>query len=791
MKLSKKWLKDYFEFETNDKEFADAMTLSGSKVEALDYEGEELSNIVVGNITSIKKHENADKLFVCTVNVGDEELTIVTGAQNVSLGDFVPVAKDGASVHGGKKIVKGELRGILSEGMLCSLAELGLTVNDFPYAIEDGIFILGDDCDRVPGKDIREAIGLNDLTVEFEITSNRPDCLSVVGLAREATGTFGKKFIDPVHKDLETVKSLENLLDVEIHDSSKCYRYVGAVVENVKIEPSPRWMRERLRASGVRPINNIVDITNYVMLELGQPMHAFDIRYLKGKKVNVRCAGAGETIVTLDGLERKLDQDMLVIADAEAPVAVAGVMGGEYSGVMDDTNTVVFESACFNGASVRSTAKELGMRTESSARFEKELDPNGCLNSMAAALELVEKLGVGKVVDSVVDCKAYEEEKIVLDFDREWINSFIGIELSKEEQMRILENIGFGFEGDKVIIPSFRKDIEHKADLAEEIARFYGYENIPNVALAGVADGKLSEKQAYEKLISTTLLALGYTEIQTYSFINEKSFDKIGLEEDSKLRNCVRLLNPLSEDNAVMRTTPLPSILEALSLNFSRRNLSARLFELATVYNPSGDTLPFESQKVILAAYGIDHDFWSLKGGVEELLYKIGFTDFRFEAIEDLPYLHPGRSAKIMLGESTLGFLGEVHPSVQERYDIGMRITLAELDFNRLTELKNLKRNYRPLPKFPAIERDLALVCDKKLAVQKIRDLISTAAGELLERIELFDIYEGTQITKDKKSVAFSLVFRSHERTLNDRDAETAMQSIIDILKSKGISLRD
>ncbi|HOO25013.1 MAG TPA: phenylalanine--tRNA ligase subunit beta [Clostridiales bacterium] len=791
MKLSKKWLKNYFDFEMSDKEFADAMTLSGSKVEALAYEGEGLKNIVVGEIIDIKKHENADKLSVCKVNVGDGEIAVVTGAQNIKAGDFVPVAKDGATVHGGKQIIKGELRGVLSEGMLCSLAELGLTVNDFPYAIEDGIFILGDDCEKVPGKDIREAIGLNDLTVEFEITSNRPDCLSVIGLAREAAGSFGKKFTDPEHKEFETVKSLENLLDVEIHDSSKCYRYVGAVVKDVKIGPSPRWMRERLRASGVRPINNIVDITNYVMLELGQPMHAFDIRYLKGNKVNVRRAVAGETIVTLDGLERMLNPDMLVIADAETPVAVAGVMGGEYSGVMDDTETVVFESACFNGASVRSTAKELGMRTESSARFEKELDPNGCLKSMAFALELVEKLGAGKVIEQVVDCKAFDEVKRTLEFDWEWINGFIGIDLSREEQMNILENIGFIFEGDKVIIPSFRKDIEHKADLAEEIARFYGYENIPNVALTGVADGKLSEKQAYEKLISNTLLSLGYSEIQTYSFINEKAYDKIGLEDNSKLRNCVRLLNPLSEDTAVMRTTPLPSMLDALTLNFSRRNLIAKLFELATVYKPTNEPLPFESQKVILAGYGAENDFWAVKGDVEELLKKVGIMDFRFETTEDLPYLHPGRAAKIMAYGNTLGFFGEIHPSVQERYDIGMRITLAQLDFNSLIGIKNLKRNYSPLPKFPAIERDLALVCDKKLAVQTIKDLITTAAGELLEKLELFDIYEGAQIAQDKKSVAFNLVFRSHIRTLNDKDADSAMQSIIETLKTKDISLRD
>lgn len=793
MKVSKKWLNDFYQIKVSDKNFADAMTLSGSKVESLKCEGDEIKNVVVGKIIEISKHEDADRLLVCTVDVGAAEtLNIVTGAQNLSLGDFVPLALDGAVLANGTEIEKGEIRGVASAGMLCSLAELGLTLNDFPYAIEDGIFILGEDCVREPGLPIQSAIGLDDLTIEFEITSNRPDCLSIVGLAREAAATFNEKLPMKVRKELNTTNSLTDRLDVEIHDSSLCYRYIGAIVENVKIAPSPRWMRERLRACGVRPINNIVDITNYVMLELGQPMHAFDIRYLKGNKVNVRKAKHDEKIVTLEGEERNLTPDMLVIADAEKPVAIAGVMGGEYSGVMDDTTTVVFESACFNGASVRATAKELGMRTESSARFEKGLDPHGCLNSMSCALELVEKLKIGKVVEPVVDCIAFLPKERQLDFDWKWINDFIGIDLEKDKQAVILENLSFKVKGNTVSVPTFRNDVEHKADLSEEIARFYGYENIDNVALSGIAEGMLSEKQSFEKLINTSLLAMGYSEVQSYSFISDKAYDKMNLANDSHYRNSVRLLNPLSEDIAVMRTTPLPSMLEILAANYNKRNTEAGLFELATVYIPrKNEELPLEKQKITIGAYGEDYDFFKLKGSIEELLEIAGIENIKFEPDADLSHFHSGRCARVKKDELSLGVLGEVHPTVCENFAISARVLCAELDFELIFANKNLRRSYKPLPKYPAIERDLALICDFDTPVGHISDLISDAAGEFLENLELFDVYEGSQIKEGKKSVAFSLRLRSHERTLNDRDADLAMEKIVSHLKNSEIYLRD
>ncbi|MBR5262620.1 MAG: phenylalanine--tRNA ligase subunit beta, partial [Clostridia bacterium] len=535
MVLSKKWVKDYVDFNATDKEFADEMTLSGSKVEGFEVEGAELKNIVVGHIEAIEHHPDADTLWVCQLDVGKEEnVQIVTSAQNLKVGDYVPAALHKSVVAGGHKIEKGKLRGVASYGMMCSVAELGLTIHDFPYAIEDGIFVLGDDCKKEVGMDIREAIGLTDTVTEFEITSNRPDCLSVIGLAREAAATFKTELkvstpvVKPGHGDVN------DILKVQIDEPSKCYRYVGAVVENVRVKPSPLWMRERLRASGVRAINNIVDITNYVMLEYGQPMHAFDLRYLDGNQVIVRNAKAGETITTLDGEERALAEDMLVIADANKPVAVAGVMGGEYSGIMDDTTTIVFESACFNGASVRRTAKALGMRTEASSRYEKELNPHSCDTCLNRALELIQLLDVGDVVNGVVDCNKVTKEQTVLDFEPDWVNSFIGIDVPAEEQIKMLEAIDFEVKDGKIYVPYFRNDIEHKADVAEEIARFYGYANIPNSPLRGEAKAKLTPAQVLSKLVDSTLLSCGLTEICTYSFVSPKTLDKIRVPEDSE-----------------------------------------------------------------------------------------------------------------------------------------------------------------------------------------------------------------------------------------------------------------
>lgn len=793
MKLSKKWLNDYISLNVTDREFALGMTMSGSKVEGYEKEGEELSNIVVGKILELKKHEDSDHLWVCKVDAGQPELLqIVTGAQNLKVGDYVPVALDNSVVSGGKKIKTGKLRGVLSEGMLCSLEELGLSINDFPYAVEDGIFVLGDDCDKTLGKDIKEAIGLDDTVVEFEITSNRPDCLSVIGLAREASATFGVPYNMPEIKNKGGEGEASNLLKVRIDAPDKCYRYVGAVVKNVKIEPSPRWMRERLRASGVRPINNIVDITNYVMLEFGQPMHAFDLRYLDGAEVIVRTAKEGEKITTLDGVERELSPEMLVIADANKPVAVAGVMGGEYSGIMDDTTTIVFESACFNGTSVRRTAKKLGLRTEASARFEKELDPNGCLMSLLRALDLVEQLGAGEVVSGVVDAYPKVKESVRLPFRPDYMNEFIGINVSREQQIKYLESLDIKVEGDEIIIPTFRGDLQQQADIAEEIARLYGYENIPDEPLKGVAVGYLTDYQQFLKDTNNLMLSSGLTEIITYSFISPKAYDKICLPEDSKKRKSIRILNPLGEDTSVMRTTALPSLLTVLSHNYNNRNEEAAVYEIATEYEPweSDDRLATEIPKLMIGLYGANIGYYELKGIIEEYLEKIGVSRYDVRPVKDNPSYHPGRTAEIVVDGKAVCILGEIHPKVLANYEIGTRVYAAEVDLNTVYELRNTERTYKPLPKFPSLKRDIAVVCDKATPVLSLQRAIENAVGKNLESVKLFDVYQGEQIEKDKKSVAFSLTLRAADRTLTDEEADSAVKKALNALSELGAVLR-
>ena len=792
MKLSKKWLQAYVPVNASDKEFADVMTLTGSKVECYEQEGEELRNIVVGKVLSLARHPDSDHLWVCQVDAGrDVPLQIVTGAQNLKAGDIVPVALDDSVVAGGKHIHSGKLRGVESSGMLCSLGELGLTAHDFPYAIEDGIFVLGDDCERTCGTDIRTAIGLDDVITEFEITPNRPDCLSVIGLAREAAASFRLPFTVPVPHVKSGEGDVNDLLSVHILDSENCYRYAGAVVKNVRVKPSPRWMRERLRASGVRPINNIVDITNYVMLEFGQPMHAFDLRFLDGGVVNVRKAKSGETITTLDGVERALDESMLVIADANKPVAVAGVMGGEYSGIMDDTTQIVFESACFKGTSVRLTAKKLGMRTEASGRYEKELDPKGCRRSLDRALELVQLLDAGDVVEGVVDCDCSKDGVTTVPFLPDWTNEFIGIHVLPDEQIRILEALEFEVKGGLVYVPSFRGDVLHPADIAEEVARFYGFENIESRPFTSTTAGKLSPTQKLQNLVSDSLLSSGLSEIQTYSFISPKYFDKIRLPQDSPLRNVVTITNPLGEDTSVMRTITVPSMLETLARNYNNRCPEAYLFEMATVYIPvEGRELPDELPKIALGMYGTACDFFTLKGAIEALLMKAGIRNVDVEPVHDCPFLHPGRAAKLIADGKEFGFLGEVHPDVQENYGIGQRAYVAELDFNTFEQLSDLVRVYRHLPRFPASTRDLAFVCERAIPVLRLEREIARAAGKILESISLFDVYEGSQIPEGMKSVAFNLTLRSPERTLTDEEADGAVKRAIAALETLGIHLR-
>lgn len=794
MDLSRRWLLDYVDVnDIDEKTFADDMTLSGSKVESWSTEGEELKNIVVGQILSLERHPDSDHMWICSVDAGDDApIRIVTGAQNLKVGDYVPAALHNSVVHGGHKITKGKLRGVESCGMLCSLGELGLTVHDFPYAIEDGIFVLGDDCDRTPGMDIKEAIGLNDTVTEFEITPNRPDCLSVVGLAREAAVTFVRKLTVPTNEYKTAGGDVKELLhSVTIDAPDKCYRYAGAVVKNVRVKPSPKWIRERLRASGVRPINNIVDITNFVMLEYGQPMHAFDLRYLDGGRVIVRNAAEGESITTLDGIERRLSPEMLVIADENKPVAVAGVMGGEFSGIMDDTNTIVFESACFYGPSIRKTAKKLGMRTEASGRFEKGLDPDGCLMSLKRALQLVEELDAGDIVDGVVDVYPNPKQQTVIDFCPDWVNNFIGINVSADEQKKILTDLEFEVKDGKIYVPSFRSDVEHKADISEEIARFYGFDKIAVRELQGAADGGLDDFQKFEKLIVSRCIALGLSEIVTYSFISPKAYDKIALPSDSALRKCVVISNPLGEDTGVMRTSMIPSMMDTLSRNYNNRNLSAFLFENGKVYIPNGeDELPDENRTLSIGMYGDGIDFFTLKGKVEALFAAAGVAGYDVEPVTDNPTFHPGRTARFTVENEEVALLGEIHPDVAENYSIGAKVYVASISVDKLFKYQHTKRVYKPSPRFPALTRDLAVVCDRITPVLLLEKLIAKAVGKTLEHISLFDVYQGEQIEKGKKSVAFSLRLRAADKTMTDAEADEAMNKAIKALDAVGAELR-
>lgn len=789
MNLSMKWLSEFTPADMPVKAFADAMTMSGSKVEGFEAEGAKIENIVVGKILSIEKHPDADKLVVCQVDVGeDAPLQIVTGATNLKQGDLVPVAKDHSVLADGTKIKKGKLRGVLSCGMLCSLGELGLTTHDFPYAIEDGIFVLQEDCSI--GQDIKSAIGLDDIKVEFEITSNRPDCFSVIGLAREAAATFDQ----PLQLHTPVVKAghgdCRDMLQVKIEATDLCYVYSARVVKNVRVKPSPRWMRARLRAMGVRPINNIVDITNYVMLEYGQPMHAFDLRYIEGGKIRVRRAKNGETITTLDGVDRTLTDRNLVIADACKPVAIAGVMGGEYSGIMDDTTTIVFESATFLGSSVRLTAKQHGMRTDASSRYEKGLDPNACLPALERACELVELLDAGDVMDGVVADSCFEKEQRTIAFDPAWINRFLATDITSGQMQKILEKTGCKIIGENIVVPTFRPDLVHKADIAEEIARFYGYNQIASTALSGGAQGKYSERQKFDMRITASMLAMGLSEIMTYSFISPKYYNKVLMPENHPLRNSVVISNPLGEDSSIMRTTALPSMLEILAKNYSNRNTAAHLFELAKEYIPTApDKLPLEKNTLIAGFYG-DCDFFSAKGILEALLAKLGVSDYDIQAADDRFGYHPGRCAVLTINGQELGIIGEIHPECVKNYGIGVRVYAFSLDVDVLYAHADQEKHYTPLPKYPAVTRDLAVICDEGIPVLTLEKAITAAAGKHLDSLSLFDVYQGKQIEAGKKSVAFNIALRSADSTLTDEQASVLMDKIIKALEKSGAVLR-
>ena len=792
MDLSLRWLADYVETGVTPKQFCDAMTMSGSKVECYNEEADYISNVVVGKILKIEKHPDADKLQICQIDIGREEpVQIVTAAQNVYEGMMVPAALDNSTLAGGVKIKKGKLRGVPSNGMMCSVAELGVTVHDFPYAIEDGIMDIKEDCK--PGDDIRTALGLNDVCVEFEITSNRPDCLSVLGLAREAAATFGKELHMPEVKIENETGDINELLSVEVKNPTLCRRYVARMIKNIKVAPSPRWMRERLRASGVRPINNLVDITNYVMLEYGQPMHAFDYKYLAGNKIVVRNAEEGESITTLDGVERKLSPEMLCICDAEKPSCVAGVMGGEYSGIQDDTNMVVFESASFLGSSVRTTAKKLGMRTESSGRFEKNLDSRMCMEAVNRACQLVEMLGAGEVIGGYIDIDNEGNEPYTIEFCPDWINRFLGINLEAEKMVEILEKIGYKVENGVITVPSFRAgDTRHKADIAEEIARFYGYDVIPNTAVQGASQGALTLRQQFEKKLSRLLMANGCYEVQTYSFISPKYYDKIGLPEDSDLRRSVVITNPLGEDTSVMRTTCIPSMLEVVARNYNNRNVSGRFFELGTIYLPaeSADILPEERGVAVIGSYGEKEDFFAMKGIILEALDKLGVYGVEFTANKENPTFHRGRCADISIGEKKIGEIGEIAPAVLDNYGIGTRAYVATLDIADIFEARIVEKKFKPTPKFPASTRDLAIICDDELPAASLEKAIRAGAGKLLEKVELFDVYKGSSIAEGKKSVAYTMTLRAADRTLTVEECDRAVNKVLKELANIGAELR-
>ena len=791
MLLSRKWLNEFVPVDVDDRTFAEDMTLSGSKVEITEIEGEEISNVVVGRVVEIKRHENSDHMWICQVDVGEEApIQIVTGAQNVSQGDLVPVAKHNSTLPGGVKITKGKLRGEKSNGMLCSYKELGMTDNDWPYSIVDGIFLLNSDPDLKakdlkPGDDIRTAIGLDDHVVEFEITPNRPDCLSVIGLAREAAVTYGKTMAkhEPVVKG-GGVGNLTELLDVETPATDLCPRYTARMVRNVKIGPSPKWMRDRLRASGVRPINNIVDITNCVMLEYGQPMHAFDYRYVNGGKIVVRRAEDGETLTTLDGNVRQLNSSMLVIADEHRAVGLAGIMGGENSEIVEDTVDVVFESANFNGTSIRRTALALGMRTEASAKFEKGLDILNTLPAVNRACELVEMLGAGEVLDGTIDILNFVPQPKQLKLRADKINALLGTDIDAAEMCRILQELGFGVDGDIITVPSWRGDVEHYSDLAEEVARFYGYNQIPTTAMTGVTTrGGYSPEQMLERSLGTVCRSLGYDEIITYSFISPTYYDKIRLPEDSPLRKSMKIMNPLGEDTSIMRTTVMPSMLEILTRNYNYRNKEAHLYELGRTYFEREDGMADEPKHLSLGVYGPEESFFTLKGAVETILDSIRAEDVTYVAEKSDPSYHPGRCAKVYVNGQEVGTLGQIHPLVAANYGVDAELYYADLKFDALFASRGADPEYQPLPKFPAVTRDIAVLVDKAVTVGAMESSIQAAAKGLLKDVTLFDIYEGAKLPTGKKSVAFNLVLRADDRSLTAQEADDEVNLVLERLK--------
>ncbi len=787
MKLNRKWINEEFVDLSNvsDKEFVDKLTIFGQKVETYERLDAQIKNVVVGKVRSIVRHENSDHMWVCQIDVGTEEpVQIVTGAQNVKEGDLVPAALHNSWLPGGIHITKGKLRGVPSNGMLCSLTELGLTVNDFPYAIEDGIWIIEEPCK--PGDDINTVIGNDDTVVDFEITNNRPDCYSIIGLAREAAAAFQKtmKHHEPVVKGSDA-GSIFDKLDVEVPAEELCNRYTARMVANVKIAPSPKWLRDRLRANGVRPINNIVDITNYVMLEYGQPMHAFDYRYVSSGKIIVRESEDGESLTTLDGVVRPLKSGMLVIADDDKPIGLAGIMGGENSEILDDTTMVVFESANFNGTSIRQTALALGMRTEASGKFEKNLDPMMTVPAVQRACELVEMLSCGDVLDGTIDIINYVPQPKTVILEPEKIYALLGTSISTEDMVRYLNYLEIPVNDNEIAVPSWRPDLNLMADIAEEVGRSFGYNEIPTTAFKTSTQGGYTPYMKLESKAGAVCRSLGYSEIITYSFVSPAIFDKIRLSSDSPLRKTLRIQNPLGEDTSVMRTTSLPSMLDILSRNNAYHNKSVKLYEIAKIYLPTeGQVLPEEPKILTLGTYGDDVDFFTIKGELEAILSNLRIKPARYSADSSNPSYHPGRCAKVTIDGIEVGYIGQIHPLVAKNYDIESDVYCAQIDFNKLSDLQLPEATYMPLPKYPTVSRDLAVVCDEHICVAQVVDCICAAAGKLLRDIRLFDIYRGPGVAEGKKSMAFALQMRADDRTLTDTDIEQVINKVLKKLAS-------
>ena len=793
MKLNRKWINEEFVdlSHVSDREYVEKLTVFGQKVETWERMDAEIKNVVVGKVLDIVRHENSDHMWVCQIDVGEEEsVQIVTGAQNVKVGDMVPVAKHNSWLPGGVHITKGKLRGVKSNGMLCGLEELGLTQGDFPYAITDGIFIIEEPCEV--GQDINEVIGNDDTIVDFEITNNRPDCYSIIGLARESAAAFGlpMRHHEPVVHGSDAGSIFEHL-DVEVPATELCNRYSSRMVANVKIGPSPKWLRQRLRANGVRPINNIVDITNYVMLEYGQPMHAFDYRYVGSGKIVVREAEEGETLTTLDGNVRNLKPGMLVIADEHKPIGLAGIMGGENSEILDDTTTVVFESANFNGTSIRQTALALGMRTESSGKFEKNLDPMMTVPAVQRACELVELLGCGDVLDGIIDIINYVPQPKQLPLEPEKINHLLGTQISKEDMVKYLQLLELEVEGDTIHVPSFRPDLNLMADIAEEVGRSYGYNEIPTTAFRTSTQGGYAPEMKVEAKAGQLCRGLGYSEIITYSFVSPTIFDQIRLSPDSVLRNAMRIQNPLGEDTSIMRTIALPSMLEILGRNYSYHNKNVKLYELAKIYLPQENDLPQEPKMLLLGAYGESVDFFTMKGELEAIFAGLRVQKSSYSAVSDNPSYHPGRCASVSVGGVHLGYLGQVHPTVAKNYGIDAEVYCCEISFTKLLEVLLSDATYAPLPKYPGVSRDISVICDEALTVGQAEQVITASAGKLLRGVKLFDVYRGTGVPEGKKSLAFSLELRADDRTLTDADSEAVMSKVLSALEAQcGATLR-